>query len=150
MDTTRFLPLYDLPAHLIRRSHQAAVAAFQAELGGSAITPTQLAVLLVVNLQEGLEQRQIAEAAGLDQPTVGGVLGRLESAGLIKRHRSHHSRRGRAVYLSDEGRKMMRRVIQPAVARIQKRLVRALTKNEQAELSRLLSKMVRLHNSYNP
>ena len=147
MDKSRYFPLYDLPAHLIRRSQQFADAAFERETAGLGITPGQLGVLMMVDLHEGLEQRELAAAVAFDAATVGGIIRRLDANGFLERRNSKRSRRGLAIYLSKKGRRLIGK-LRPRVRNIQGRLLSRLNRTERAELLRLLSKMLDVENRH--
>lgn len=144
-----FLPLYDLPGYLLRRGGQFINMHFEAEMGHLGITASQLAVLLAVNLKEGMEQRELAAALNWDEATVGGIVRRLEAQGLFARHSSPRSKRGLQIYFTAEGRQLYKRA-EPHIVQIQKNVMQNLAPDEQTELLRLLSKLMGEVNSYFP
>jgi len=147
MHMSRYFPLYDLPAHLVRRSQQFADAVFEREMAGFGITRGQLGVLIMAELHGGLEQRELAAALALDAATVGGIISRLEARGFLDRPKSNRSRRGRAIYLSKRGKRLIRE-LRPRIKNIQDQLLSRLTAAERVDLLRLLSKMLDVENSH--
>ena len=149
LDLTQFAPLYDLPGHLVRRVEQLIHNLFAEEAGRFGVTSAQYAVLSVIRIAPGLEQREIAQAVGYDAATTGGILRRLETMELVKRSKGTRSRRGHCVELTAGGRRKLQ-AIAPAIARLQENLLRPLAPSERKQFLHLLSKVTRLTNSYNP
>jgi DNA-binding MarR family transcriptional regulator len=147
MDTSVFAPLYDLPAYLLRRAFQKAIALFDGEIGSFGITSPQLAVLNALQLCDGLQQREIGRAVGFDEATVGGIVARMVRQGLVERVRSSRSSRGWEVSLTAQGRALCQQVA-PRMEQQQRLVLEPLTRAEQHELLRLLSKLNAVENSY--
>ena len=72
------------PGHLIRRAHQAAVAAFH-DAHGRQVTPVQYAVLRVLAAEPGIDQVTLAQRVALDTSTAADIATRLETKGWIVR-----------------------------------------------------------------
>ncbi|HKF92438.1 MAG TPA: MarR family winged helix-turn-helix transcriptional regulator, partial [Acidimicrobiia bacterium] len=71
-----------------------------AEAGGS--LPTWL-VLVSLKAQAHGAQRELAEAVGVEGPTLTHHLNRMEADGLVTRHRDPDNRRVHRVELTDDG-----------------------------------------------
>jgi DNA-binding MarR family transcriptional regulator len=71
------------------------------------LTAPQLAVLREVAAGENLSPTTIGEALHLSQPTVTGILQRLEDAGLISREKSTVDRRSVIATVTDAGQAML-------------------------------------------
>jgi DNA-binding MarR family transcriptional regulator len=138
---------YDIPGYLVRRLQQRTQAIFDHEAGRHGLTSAQYATLRIIHLVSDLEQREVAQAVGYDAATVGGILLRLEALGLIERRKGTRSRRGRAVRITTAGVKRIAS-IQPAIERIQRKLLQPLGPAEQKQLLHLLSKITDTQNSY--
>ncbi len=149
MDPSVFTPLYDMPAHLLRRAAQRVTSVFEAEMGYLGLTASQLGLLIAVHLKPGLEQREIAEATHFDAATLGGVIRRLEAQGMIERRPSARSTRGQAVYLSARGEALYQQ-IEPHVSRIQQTLLSPLSGDESRVFMTLLSKLLGVNNTHCP
>jgi DNA-binding MarR family transcriptional regulator len=147
MSDSPFVPLYDLPAHLFRRSFQRMSALFDREIGPLGITAPQLALLVALRLREGQEQRELARAVGFDEAATGGILNRLLKLRLVQRERSPRSRRGWEIFLSAGGRELCDRVA-PRLEQLQRVTLEPLDAREQEQLLRLLSKLNGTENSY--
>jgi MarR family transcriptional regulator for hemolysin len=104
------------------------------EAGGS--LPTWLVLLSLKVGRHGM-QRELAEAVGIEGPTLTHHLNRMEAAGLVTRHRDTENRRIHRVELTDEGTAMFHR-LRHAVAAFDRRLRAALTDDQIRLLGELL------------
>lgn len=131
----------DMPGHLIRRFHQAAVAIFHAQIGdlGYDLTPVQYAALAKIEAQPGIDQVTLAGLIAYDRTTIGGVVDRLVQKGLLAREVSDKDRRARILKLTSEGVNVVSRLT-PAVETAQVRMLQGLNEDEAAEFLRLLRK----------
>jgi len=134
------LPLMAEPGHVIRRAHQRAVAVF-AEHHGRQVTPVQYAVLRAVHDEAGLDQVTLAERVALDTSTTADIATRLEAKGWLRRELL--PRRQRSLHLTDEGRAVLAEML-PRVNAMHADLFNGLNAAEQAELLRLLQRVVGL------
>lgn len=76
-------------------------------LSHSGLSWTAFVVLWVTWIWEPIETRQIAEEGGFSKATLTGVLGTLETKGLLVRQRSTKDGRLVSVSMTDEGRALM-------------------------------------------
>lgn len=139
--------IYDLPGHLFRRLHQISVSAFSAEVGaaGFNLTPVQFAALSMLEDRPGIDQATLAGLIAYDRVTIGGVLTRLETRGLIDRTVCETDRRARTLHLTERGTAVLR-TAWPAVRRAQELMVNALNEEEQAQLLGLMRKIADANN----
>lgn len=131
----------DMPGHLVRRFHQAAVAIFHMEVNGLGydLTPVQYAALAKVETYPGIDQATLAGLIAYDRTTITGVVDRLVQKGLLSREVSDKDRRARVLKVTDEGLKVLHQVT-PAVEAGQAIMLQGLNKKEAAEFLRLLQK----------
>jgi MarR family transcriptional regulator for hemolysin len=108
-----------------------------AEAGGS--LPSWL---ILVSLQGQVHgaQRQLAEAVGVEGPTLTHHLNRMEKAGLVTRRRDPENRRVHHVELTDTGRATFFSLLDTVVA-FDERLRHGLSDRELAQLRRLLDRL---------
>jgi len=132
------IPLADEPGHLIRRAHQAAVAAFH-DAHGRQVTPVQYAVLRVLAAEPGIDQVTLAQRVALDTSTAADIATRLETKGWIVR--ALLARRQRGLSLTLEGQAVLDQLL-PGVNPMNQRLLEGFTPNEQATLVALLRRLV--------
>lgn len=131
----------DMPGHLIRRFHQAAVAIFHTRIAdlGHDLTPVQYAALAKIEAQPGIDQVTLAGLIAYDRTTIGGVVDRLVQKGLLAREVSDKDRRARVLKLTEEGANVLNRLT-PAVEAAQTAMLQGLNEGEAAEFLRLLRK----------
>ena len=128
--------------HLLRRAvqHYATLWTNNVTAG---LTSPQFAVLALLHTADGLDQRTISEGAALDKSTCGDLVDRLARRGLVDAGLDPDNRRRKLVRITDAGRQRL-----GAAAAQQREVHRAalaeLSETEQAELNRLLLKMLRL------
>ena len=78
------------------------------------ITPPQWGLLALLNDGDGLTIGAVSLRRGLDPPTVTGIVNRLEHNGLVERRHDTEDRRVVKVYLTDEGRELIRYLYEAA------------------------------------
>lgn len=129
---------HSIPGHLFRRCRSRSTAMFMDACRPHDITPDQYAVLKVVQIHPDIDQSEAGELTALDASTVGQVIARLRKRGLLATRR--HGKR-RLTSLTAEGATLLR-ALDPLVAAAQHRTLAPLTKREQQQLLRLMSKLV--------
>ena len=108
-----------------------------AEVGGS--LPMWL-ILVSLKSQRHGAQRELAEAVGIEGPTLTHHLNRMETAGLVTRTRDAENRRIHRVDLTKEGEAMFQRLLATVVA-FDKRLRAGFSKNDIAALNGFLERL---------
>jgi DNA-binding MarR family transcriptional regulator len=76
------------------------------------VTSDQFVVLTLLAEQDGITQNEVVEQAFSDPNTIGAMLARLEKKDLIRRERHPHDGRARCVYLTLQGRKLQRQLLE--------------------------------------
>jgi MarR family transcriptional regulator for hemolysin len=108
-------------ARIARRLRQAV----DGELGAYGLTEATWRPLAYVGrLGEGVRQRELAAALGIEGPSLVRLLDNLERRGLIVRREHKGDRRVRGIYLTPAGRELQRRVLRISDT-IQQRLLAA-------------------------
>jgi MarR family transcriptional regulator, lower aerobic nicotinate degradation pathway regulator len=133
------------PGYYIRRLHQISVAIFLQETEAFGLTPVQYAALQTVGNCPGIDQRTLARSVGLDTSTIAGVIDRLEARELLVRKASAEDRRVRQLTLTNAARQLLIEVA-PAMLKAQQLILEPLSKDEQAEFTRLLRQLVTKNN----
>jgi MarR family transcriptional regulator for hemolysin len=108
-----------------------------AEAGGS--LPVWLVLVSVKGRRHGM-QRQLAEAVGIEGPTLTHHLNRMEAAGLVTRRRDPDNRRVHLVELTEEGEALFGRLLQ-SVAAFDRRLRAGLDDQAISQLSGVLDRL---------
>ncbi len=137
--------LYSKPGHLIRRAQQIAVAIFTEECATYDITPVQYGSLLVIQDHPGIDATRLSALIAFDRSTIGSVIEKLETKGLITRKSSADDKRIKLMRLTEAGAQMIRDIA-PAMDRTQQRILSPLAANEQLVFMRLLERLVKLNN----
>ena len=137
--------LYVMPGHLIRRAQQASMALFAEECAEFDLTSVQYAALVAIKANPGVDATRLSHLIAFDRSTLGGVLERLEAKGWVLRSPSPSDRRVKLLRLTLDGERLLRRV-EPAVRRVQQRLLEPLAPPDRAALLRLLTRLADVHN----
>jgi MarR family transcriptional regulator for hemolysin len=120
-------------AKVVRRAFDDALA----RVGGS--LPTWLVLVSLTARRHGA-QRELADAVGVEGPTLSHHLNRMEAAGLITRTRDPANRRVHQVELTEAGEATLQRLL-GAVTAFDQQLRRGLTKKELDAISGILSRL---------
>ena len=128
-----------LPGHLIRRVHQVSTAYFAEECGGD-LTAVQYAALVAIGAHPGIDATRLSEIIYFDRSTIGDVLDRMVGKDWIRRASTLADRRIKLLEITPAGQGVLQQV-EPAIARVQARLLAPLSSAEAKTLTRLLSKM---------
>src|SRR3712207_4381835 len=137
--------LYDMPGHLIRRAHQISTALFTEECAEFDLTSVQYAALVAIKANPEVDATRLSALIAFDRSTIGGVLERLEAKGWILRTASPADKRVKLLRLTLDGERLLRRV-EPAVRRVQQRLLEPLAPADRATILRLLAQLAAVHN----
>jgi MarR family transcriptional regulator, lower aerobic nicotinate degradation pathway regulator len=141
--------LHSMPGHLIRRAQQISSALFAEECGEFDLTSVQYAALVAIKENPDVDATRLSTLIAFDRSTIGDVLTRLEAKGWAVRHHSGSDKRVKLLRLSPEGAKVLRRV-EPAVRRVQKRLLAPLAPDDRLILLRLLARLTDAYNDILP
>jgi MarR family transcriptional regulator for hemolysin len=120
-------------ARLVGRAFDDALA----EAGGSL---PMWQVMIALKAQPQGIQRELAQAAGIEGPTLTHHLARMEQAGLVQRSRDPENKRVQRVELTAAGDGMFHRLRQ-AVITFDRRLRAGVSADEVAALSSLLERL---------
>lgn len=134
-----------MAGHLIRRLHQQSTQVFQArtQAAGFDLTSVQFAALDAIAHQPGIDQAGLASTISFDRATIGGVIDRLESKGMVQREISALDRRARLLHLTAEGQQLLASV-RPVVEALQADILAPLSPAEQARFLALAHKALGL------
>jgi DNA-binding MarR family transcriptional regulator len=97
------------------------------------ITPPQYGVLALCEGGEGITIGTIGQMRRIDAPTVTGIVRRLEQSGLVERRHDRADRRVVKVYITDEGRDIMR-LLAEVVDSFNDTLTEGMSEAEQRDL----------------
>jgi DNA-binding MarR family transcriptional regulator len=133
--------LHAMPGHLIRRVHQISMAIFAEECAASGLTSVQYAALTAIRENPGVDATRLSSLVAFDRSTLGDVLERLETKGWIERSPGPNDKRIKVLRLSTAGTKVLTDV-EPAVRRVQDRLLAPLDPGDRVEMMRMLGQLI--------
>lgn len=127
---------------LLSRASGLVVRATNAALTGDGLRVRQYSVLaLAADAEDGISQRDLAAALGLDPSQVVLLVDELAAAGLVERRLSPNDRRAKLVAATTEGRRLRQRAAERAEAALRERTA-VLTDDDRADLVALLQRLV--------
>lgn len=143
------MEIHSMPGHLIRRLNQISVGIFAERMAdaGLNLTPVQFAALSTVAEHPGIDQATVAGLVAYDRATLGKVIDRLESRGLILRKTSSKDRRAKLLNISENGAELLAQA-RPIVVDLQSGIIEGLTEDEQKTFLRLLEKATMAGNEH--
>lgn len=99
------MDIHTMPGHLIRRLNQISVALFmdQMDQANLSLTPVQFAALSAIRSNPGIDQATVAGMIAYDRATLGKVIDRLDTRGLVERTTSPTDRRAKNLTLTLAG-----------------------------------------------
>ena len=99
------MDIHTMPGHLIRRLNQISVALFMDRMAqvGLNLTPVQYAALCAIRNHPGIDQATVSGLVAYDRATLGKVIDRLDTRGLVRRTTSRSYRRAKELTLTAEG-----------------------------------------------
>jgi DNA-binding MarR family transcriptional regulator len=140
-DASAEVRLGSLPRHIGYLLRRAQLQVFQDVIRALAevdLRPAQFSVLVVIGENPGLRQAQLGEALAIQTTNLVGVLDELERRGLVARLPSLSDRRSRALHLTLEGARILRRA-QTLADRNEARILRKLGADGKRRLAELLT-----------
>lgn len=145
--TPAFVPLALRPGFLVRRLNQIHLSLFFEECKAFDITPVQYGMLTALQASPGLDQKSLGLEVGLDRANTADVVKRLEARGLVKREQSAVDGRVKHVFITAEGKKIVKGMYADMIA-AQERLLAPLPEAERQTFLELLRKLVDANNEF--
>ncbi|AXI81153.1 MarR family transcriptional regulator [Peterkaempfera bronchialis] len=128
--------------YLIRVAQQVHTRLWNEHVGAE-LTAPQHAVLAVLDLEPGIDQRTVGERASLDKATMAEMVSRLVRRGLLLRRRDPSDGRRNLLSLSPVGQESLHRCT-PGVREVQRLLLEPLDEADRGRALELLGKAARL------
>jgi MarR family transcriptional regulator, temperature-dependent positive regulator of motility len=122
----------DMAGHLIRRLHQHSTQVYTTRTreAGFDTTSVQFAALDAINANPGIDQAGVAALIAYDRPTIGEVINRLVTKGLVERAINAADRRARVLRLTPDGLATFERLL-PIVRELQEAILDNLAPDER-------------------
>ena len=136
----QFDELPDYVGYQVRRTQAKIFAEFEATLKDFDFTPGSFGVLTLIRANPGITQVTLAAAFGVDKSTMSPVIFRLEKRELIRREVLPSDRRCHALFFEESAEAMFVKA-RERIRAFEDGVAARLSKAEQRELNRLLSKL---------
>lgn len=124
----------------LRRAQLMNFRRFHREVRDPEATPTQFAMLVLMEANPGMSQVDVGGVLDMDRATTMAVVGRLKSAGWIRKERSTEDRRKHRLFVTRAGTEALKRM-KSAVVALEEDFAAGLSAREFAELLRLIRKL---------
>jgi len=105
--------------------------------GGIEVTPIQVMLLFFLQQNDGLSLTQISQGLMLENPTVTGLIDRLEKSGYVKRSDHPNDRRVYLVHLTEKGNKVAKKAL-PIVRKLNEKIKEGYSKAEIEDFKKVL------------
>jgi DNA-binding MarR family transcriptional regulator len=104
---------------------------------GIEVTPIQGMLLFFLQKNDGSSLTQISQGLMLENPTVTGLIDRLEKLGYVKRSDHPDDRRVYLIYLTEKGNKVAKKAL-PIVKKLNEEIKRGYSKEEIEYFKKIL------------
>ena len=125
------------------RAWQRAASAAFADLGVSLSVAAP--VLVIARLGNGVRQKAVSDAAGIDPAAVVRSLDQLESSGILRRAEDPHDRRAKTLHLTEKGTQLARDLEQ-TLEQVKARILSGISDVDGAVAARVLAEIIRAAN----
>ena len=125
---------------VLSRTAKTASRAFDQALAAAGGSQPVWQILISLKTKPVANQRELADAVGIQGATLTHHLNGMESSGLVTRRRDPDNRRVHLVELTDDGEKLFHRLATAAIAHDQ-RMRKGLSDTEIAQLADLLHRL---------
>jgi len=132
--------LPDAIGYALRRAQLAVYADFIASLEDLDLRPSQFGVLVVIDANPGLSQRDVCELLSLKQANLVTMLHELADRDLTERRESARDQRSRALHLTAKGQELLQRA-RLAWKKHEDRIIRRLGPENREQLLGLLRRL---------
>lgn len=105
--------------------------------GGIEVTPIQVMLLFFLQKNDGSSLTQISQGLMLENPTVTGLIDRLEKSGYVERTDDPYDRRVYLIYLTEKGNKVASQAL-PIVKKLNEQVKEGYSKNEIESFKKVL------------
>ncbi len=133
------MPAEDRLIFLISKVYQKLITKLQKSFSesGVEVTPIQVMLLFLLQQNDGLSLTQISQGLMLENPTVTGLIDRLEKSGYVKRSDHPNDRRVYLVHLTEKGNKVAKKAL-PIVKKLNEQIKEGYSKEEIGSFTKVL------------
>ncbi|WP_374598478.1 MarR family winged helix-turn-helix transcriptional regulator [Sphingosinicella sp.] len=129
--------------HLLRRCHQRSHELFNETMAPFGLTRQQTALLITLLREPGTSVQELADITGTDRNTLGGIITRLVSKGLVDQRRSERDARAYELEISPQGLALLHDM-EAGVKQVQEQILAPLDAEERATFIRYARKLAGL------
>ena len=104
---------------------------------GVVVTPIQVMLLFFLQKNNGSSLTQISQGLMLENPTVTGLIDRLEKLGYVKRSDHPNDRRVYLVHITEKGNKVANKAL-PIIKKLNEQIKEGYSKNEIENFKKVL------------
>jgi len=104
---------------------------------GVEVTPIQVMLLFFLQKNDGLSLTQISQGLMLENPTVTGLIDRLEKLGYVKRSDHPNDRRVYLVHITEKGNKVANKAL-PIIKKLNEEIKKGYSKEEIENFKKVL------------
>ena len=104
---------------------------------GLEVTPIQVMLLFFLQKNNGSSLTQISQGLMLENPTVTGLIDRLEKLGYVKRSDHPNDRRVYLVHITEKGNKVANKAL-PIIKKLNEQIKEGYSKNEIENFKKVL------------
>jgi DNA-binding MarR family transcriptional regulator len=101
------------------------------------VTPIQVMLLFYLQKNNGLSLTQISQGLMLENPTVTGLIDRLEKSGYVKRSDHPDDRRVYLVHITEKGNKVANKAL-PIIKKLNEQIKEGYSKSEIDDFKKVL------------
>lgn len=122
---------------LLARAARSMKRALETRLSAYNITATQYIVLTVLDEQDGISLSQLGQQLYFDNPTITGIIDRMERDGLVERRRIADDRRVINIFLTEKSHALLEE-IQPIAELTNREAMKEFTSKQKTEFVKTL------------
>lgn len=126
--------------HLLRRCHQRSHELFNETMAPFGLTRQQTALLITLLREPGASVQELADITGTDRNTLGGIITRLVSKGLVDQRRSERDARAYELEISPQGLALLHEM-EADVKRVQEQILAPLGPEERRDFINFARKL---------
>ena len=126
--------------HLLRRCHQRSHELFNETMAPFGLTRQQTALLITLLREPGASVQELADITGTDRNTLGGIITRLVSKGLVEQRRSERDARAYELEISPQGLALLHEM-EADVKRVQEQILAPLGPEERRDFINFARKL---------
>jgi len=127
---------------LLNRAARSMKRTLEARLASYGITASQYVLLAILAKKDGLSQTQLGNRLSFDNPTVTGVVDRMERDGLVERRRTPRDRRVINIFLTQKARDVLSE-LQEIADDVNNRALEEYSPKERSHLINMLNSIWR-------